>query len=565
MPPKTNSIRTLIRSLMPSLPADTQKWEHILDWPPDVFGLAAYLLHKTGVYRYAVCNHWWAKGRQRYQDEIMDVGKSWRHAVAHGKQIPKRVRELWQEVVDVSDYELVAIDDGNHDDLIRALLLLVGISDSACHDFGVPFKRGPKALSDADAALLERVEGLLSDPVVRGDASTLALRIDSQLLCVLPKIRTPQTGLTMRSFSHHLAFWPRDELCPKWVITDAPQTQWESDRFNLLLVPWPYQISNTQFRKAKDENRCGPHYMDDRFGFFDYVPCAMTDWLEKEFPQLLKAAESRTGGEGVHGVIFPELAFATKQELLRAYEIMQDECPNAFLLAGVSDSDDDTKQASNVAYFVTPFLGAPGQAVIYRQAKHHRWQLDRGQIKRYKLASRLDAGKLWWESSAVHSRDLHFLALKKWLALSFLICEDLARQEPASRLVRAVGPNLLIALLLDGQQFNGRWPGRYAGVFAEDPGTSVLTLTSLGMVMLGKSSDDPVPAAECQVCNIALWRDRFGDAVEIAMKPDDHGILLSLSQKSSREFSADGRVADASDLVIVNPKSDVICIRLPSD
>jgi hypothetical protein len=64
---------------------------------------------------------------------------------------------------------------------------------------------------------------------------------------------------------------------------------------------------------------------------------------------------------------------------------------------------------------------------------------------------------------------------------SVLICADLARQDPAADLIRAVGPNLLIALLMDGPQLSHRWPARYAAVPAEDPGTSVQTLTSLGM------------------------------------------------------------------------------------
>jgi hypothetical protein len=42
---------------------------------------------------------------------------------------------------------------------------------------------------------------------------------------------------------------------------------------------------------------------------------------------------------------------------------------------------------------------------------------------------------------------------------------------------------LLIALLMDGPQLKSRWSGRYAGVLAEDPGSSVLTLTSLGMAL----------------------------------------------------------------------------------
>jgi len=33
-----------------------------------------------------------------------------------------------------------------------------------------------------------------------------------------------------------------------------------------------------------------------------------------------------------------------------------------------------------------------------------------------------------------------------------LVCEDLARPDPVANIVRAVGPNLVIALLMDGPQ-----------------------------------------------------------------------------------------------------------------
>jgi hypothetical protein len=48
--------------------------------------------------------------------------------------------------------------------------------------------------------------------------------------------------------------------------------------------------------------------------------------------------------------------------------------------------------------------------------------------------------------------------------------------------MNAIGPNLVIALLMDGPQLENRWPARYATVLAEDPGSAVLTVTSLGMV-----------------------------------------------------------------------------------
>ena len=71
----------------------------------------------------------------------------------------------------------------------------------------------------------------------------------------------------------------------------------------------------------------------------------------------------------------------------------------------------------------------------------------------------------------MRERLLYFVTLNR-MTWSVLICEDLARQDPAADLIRAVGPNLVIALLMDGPQLNGRWPARYASVLAEDPGSS---------------------------------------------------------------------------------------------
>jgi len=52
--------------------------------------------------------------------------------------------------------------------------------------------------------------------------------------------------------------------------------------------------------------------------------------------------------------------------------------------------------------------------------------------------------------------------------LTVLICEDLARLDPVNDLVRAVGPNLVMSLLMDGPQLTTRWPARYATVLADD-------------------------------------------------------------------------------------------------
>jgi hypothetical protein len=170
----------------------------------------------------------------------------------------------------------------------------------------------------------------------------------------------------------------------------------------------------------------------------------------------------------------------------------------------------------------------------FEQAKHHRWRLDRPQIEQYALDLAHDC--MYWEDIAVEPRRVQFTTANGRLTLCHLICEDLARIEPVSELIRAVGPNLIIALLLDGPQLAARWPGRYAGVFCDDPGSSVLTLTSLGMVELSRPPPG-VPVSR----SIALWRDAESGFRELQLAGDERAILLELELVGREEFTADGR------------------------
>jgi hypothetical protein len=182
-----------------------------------------------------------------------------------------------------------------------------------------------------------------------------------------------------------------------------------------------------------------------------------------------------------------------------------------------------------------PNLGR--QTVSHQQSKHHRWRLDKRQIVQYGLGSCLDVKSQWWEHISIGNREVYFVVLDNWLTVCSLICEDLARQDPVSNIVRAVGPNLVIALLMDGPQLNSRWPARYATVLADDPGSSVLTLTSLGMSELSRP-----PAEKTRSRAVALWKDaKSGDAESIELPKDAEAIVLSLSRVQETEWSADGR------------------------
>jgi hypothetical protein len=272
--------------------------------------------------------------------------------------------------------------------------------------------------------------------------------------------------------------------------------------------------------------------MPYRFGFFSYEPRNVDPGSTLErFRALFESAEKIAGR--IDAVIFPEVAL-TREEFRRIERWLQEK--RCILVAGVSDTTDKGNPGKNSVEIRLPLLVANYEGSLpITQWKHHRWCLDRRQIIQYSLGGQLDPSKVWWEHIQLAERRLAVIAVGD-LALCALVCEDLARQDPLARLVRAVGPSLVIALLMDGPQVAERWSARYATVLADDPGSSVLTLTSLGM---------------CQSCNppgfersraIGLWKDaKSGSAVRIELDAGAEGVVLNLFRHRDQEWTADGR------------------------
>jgi hypothetical protein len=127
--------------------------------------------------------------------------------------------------------------------------------------------------------------------------------------------------------------------------------------------------------------------------------------------------------------------------------------------------------------------------------------------------------------------------------------------------VRAVGPNLTIALLLDGPQLKERWPARHATILAEDSGSSVLTVTSLGMSELSKPVTGPDRSRV-----MALWKESgSGSALEIEMPRDENGAVLSLSMRKTKDWAADGRSRPAATPVLTGVRYFSLPDALPAD
>jgi hypothetical protein len=266
--------------------------------------------------------------------------------------------------------------------------------------------------------------------------------------------------------------------------------------------------------------------MPPEFGYFTYKSRrARTNYVNATL--TAKREAERLVGR-IDAIVFPELALHEGEEI----EI----CTRTRSVviggtgSGITREGNEGRNRAVVAFPIGPMVTSSDQP------KHHRWRLDQGQIRQYGLGGSLDPTRDWWECIELDLRVLNFYSMAPWLTLSVLICEDLARQDPVAELVRTVGPNLIIAPLLDGPQLAERWPARYATVLADDPGTSVLTLSSIGMVRLCR------PPGKPESRKIALWKDAIsGVPIEIELAAGAIGVVLCVTRDFVEEWTADGR------------------------
>jgi hypothetical protein len=148
--------------------------------------------------------------------------------------------------------------------------------------------------------------------------------------------------------------------------------------------------------------------------------------------------------------------------------------------------------------------------------------------------------------------------MRETWSVTTLICEDLARNDPARPIVEAIGPNLVISLLMDGHQTINRWSAKYANVLAEDPGSSVLSITSLGLINRINNTIDNPSSINTRYSNnekngsqrdnnkshaIALWTDDKATTM-INLKDKADAVLISISEHPVTDFTHDGRADD---------------------
>jgi predicted small integral membrane protein len=384
-----------------------------------------------------------------------------------------------------------------------------------------------------------------------GDITSLSAARQA-VVSVLPKVRTPAVGCTLRSLSHHLALLPpagvaRGRWTPNYVKPKLDDGSMPDGLMNLLLVPMPYSLHATSFVAGPFEDVSGGEAgAPPRFGYFDVNQHWITESKARPaeiiaFVQALIEAAQKQCPE-IHGLIFPELSLDHE-----CFGLVRDHIkktlPHAdILISGIASKEDGSRgNYVAVASFQDNIHG--GVERSYRQTvreKHHRWKLERTQLHDYGLLGVLSPELSWWENIALQSRKVDFTVMRRDSVFAAMICEDLARVDPCQQIIRAIGPNLVVALLMDAPQLAARWPARYATVLAEDPGCAVLTLTSRGLMtrqhrlgIFRSNGDDRV---------VGLWRDDRNAAPTALKCPyDAQAVLLTIIAEKTEDISLDGR------------------------
>lgn len=380
-------------------------------------------------------------------------------------------------------------------------------------------------------------------PHGRGGRYVVSLsRVNPNMICVLPKSRTAPLGCTLRSLSLNLALLPRQGSIRTgwmWAQGRRPDLITEQRPFNVLVVPYPYKLEPRHFKPVSTPLADGARW--STFAPNVYATGKKTDALESHVNALLDAAKAQ--GAPVNAIVFPELALGANGldamiKLCQRHPSIEVLCAGmreypAF--DGVSRRGVPTNGCAIVTFSIIGGSFTPHMQVFHE--KHHRWRLTAEQIYDYDLASALNPSRTWWEDHHVVNRKLPVLVMRDTWTFTSLICEDLARNDPARAVIEAVGPNLVFSLVMDGPQIPERWSARYATVLADDPGSAVLTVDSLGLVDRSNRGRAPEQSRRA----IALWREDTGRTVPIDLDSEASAVVLTLSEFPAVDNTMDGR------------------------
>jgi hypothetical protein len=493
--------------------------DELLEWPPDLFALTEVILERSQAYRFVLSPppgaKWPPTHTPSWADAVVDAGRRWGAWIEEKNgPVPELLSREWEVFREAANVALAQVGEGRDWRLCQALFTLHAIADEACAGLGAALDA-----FDGDGSVYRaRGRELL------GRTGSLA-RIPSQLMRVLPKVRTPPNGTSLRSLSRYASVHgPGVDVHWHKIPTRGPGIQPRDRGVNYLLLPWPLRVRESDFRPLAGSVQ---QLAEEPFGFFEFAPAERLnlDLVDR----MLVAARDEV--DRVNVVVLPESAIDHREvddleALLCRHEVTG-------LITGVRQPSEHPGEFPG--NWVHIGISISDQWVHLRQDKHHRWSLDEAQIFQYHLGGALHPHIRWWEAMEVPRRTVQFVEVGEGATLAALVCEDLAQIDEVADVLRSVGPMVVITPLLDGPQLSSRWAARYASVLADDPGSTVLTLTSYGMAQRSRPrGHDSSPV-------IAMWKDPGRGIREISLEAGAQGVLLSASADRATRRSSDGR------------------------
>ncbi|MFN1616832.1 hypothetical protein [Vibrio rotiferianus] len=524
--------------------SDVTSFADLIYWPPNIFVILYTLIERTDKYRLLVSPKNGFGWKKVDQDEVDIINNDWHKLLAdmYSQQ------NLPFASFDILHNLTIIFNKNTYNSCIYELFKDPQFS-KACFKILLAID---KLFSKINVCNYNKLEPLQFFLFLRESFKTISqskLNTTSNISdchskngIVTFKSSVPQTGLTMNNVTHNLTVI-KPTVKPHIVSNRAKSHGFNKSSYNILFLPWPQTVSSSSFKIAKNDPEMD---MNGYFGFFDYKPKKSID--TKLFLAALKQGINRAGQ--IDLIVLPECAMSnqTFEEICNDLShIFKEHAPS--LLSGVYGEEPDGYGINSAKL---AFVNELGTYQIEEQRKHHRWFLDQSQIRNYNLANALDPGRKWWEKIKIGRRRLLTVHSNKQVTLCPLICEDLARQEPVAQAVRSVGANLVVSLLLDGPQLSFRWSGKYAAVLSDDPGSSVLSVTALGMTQRATGlGHDPSS-------DVALWSEPGKSATTLNLKDDHDGLVLELTISPEQQWTIDGRLEEKS----VLRKNEVTPIKI---
>jgi len=554
------SIGQIVARVMPrgtrgALPGKPSGFADVPPFPPNLFAAASYLLHISGAYHHIAMDSDDGKTpdgailvTEADRRNWTELGKSW--ATGGGTaDPPAQIQRLWKDLYGHFDEPIVLEKKRRRKSPTwwKLAYALMAIADEASAGAGF---LGSGDLKDRDNWIARVVRDVVTPPATETSIrsqiqwdnvpSITTELIDQDVVCVQAKARTPTVGAALRNMSHNLAMLPpRRQMSVHWQAPFNAHTLDDREQLNLMLIPFPYTLGPADFSVVSD----GLRGADMPSGWFEI----QQSWLATK-PQnivgFVKALVERAGGR-INGIVFPELSLNWLMYECLASTLRDAHYGVEFLVAG--SSDNCARERGNFAlgthFFENPEESSQRIMASMSRSKHHRWALNSHQIERYQLESAFSSplgNRRWWERIPLSAREMHVNAFRQSSVFTVMICEDLARSDPAHEPLRAVGPNLVFVLLMDGPQIPSRWSARYSLSLADDPGCSVLTLTSRALVARANASAKARGRSESW--SVALWQDGDGyEPIEIECKPGIDAVVVTLEAHSTIEATLDGR------------------------